>query len=109
MIVVRPKSKQGDCNMTSKVPVLLSAALALLGACNGEIKSRVLTPEQLQAEFSNPQGARGIFGYYNRSAVEIDMLRGLADNSGKPLPGACNPIQVQRISTYTDEDHPVQI
>jgi hypothetical protein len=89
--------------------VVVLAIIIGLGGCNGEVRSRLLTPEQLQSEMSNPGGIKGVFGYYDKSVLEIDRLTQLTDANGKPVSGACNPITVQKIVTMTDQNHPVQI
>jgi hypothetical protein len=88
--------------------ILFVLTLSLV-ACNGEVRSRLLTPAQLQAELSRPEGIRGVFGYYDKSVVETDDLTQLVDASGKPVSGPCTPARVKKVVTYTDQDHPIQI
>jgi hypothetical protein len=85
------------------------AIVLVLVGCNGEVRTRLLTPEQLQTELSRPEGIKGAFGYYDRTVLEIDQLTQLTDANGKPVSGECNPINVQKVVTYTDQQHPIQI
>jgi len=78
-------------------------------ACNGEVRSRLLTPAQMQAELSRPEGIRGAFGYYDKTVVETDELTQLADSSGKPIAGSCTPVRARKIVTVADQEHPIQI
>lgn len=94
--------------MRGRTFILIVVALPIVG-CNGEIRSRMLTPAELQAELSRPEGIRGVFGYYNKVAIEDDDMTQLADASGKPLPGPCTPTRIRRVVTYTDQAHPIQI
>jgi hypothetical protein len=91
---------------SSTVPLSI---VAIISACNGEVRSRLLTPDQLQAELSKPEGIRGVFGYYDKDVIEVDQLTQLTDASGKPTGGSCNPVNVQKVVTYADQDHPIQI
>jgi hypothetical protein len=85
------------------------ALTVFLAACNGEVRSRVLTPEQLLAELSRPNGIRGVFGYYDKSVIEEDELTQITDASGKPIGGPCTRITVKRVVSYPDQNHPIQI
>lgn len=66
-----------------KHSIILCITILSLAGCNGEIRSRVLTPTDLRAELSKPEGLRGVFGYYDRTAIEVDDLTQLVDAAGK--------------------------
>jgi hypothetical protein len=75
----------------------MSLAIAFsLGGCNGEVRTRLLT-------------IRGVFGYYDKTVLEIDKLTSLTDSKGVPVAAACNPVYVQKVVTVTDQQHPIVI
>jgi hypothetical protein len=101
----------GEYAMAGKIEsaVALVTCATILCACNGEVRSRLLTPEQLQIELSQQNGMRGVFGYYDKTVIEVDRLTQLTDANGKPVNSACTPVNVQKVVTYADQDHPIQI
>jgi hypothetical protein len=78
-------------------------------SCNGEIRTRAWTPNALQEALSTPDGVRGVIGYYNKGVIEIDNLTQVVDKNGSFVSSDCNPVSVQKITTVTDYDHPMEI
>jgi hypothetical protein len=89
--------------------VLPIAISCMLIGCTGEIRTKLLSPQQLDTELRKPEGIRGVFGYYTRSVIEVDNLTQLTDVNGKPVPGPCRQILTQKITTIKDQDHPYEI
>src|SRR5262245_40224145 len=93
-------------------PVRLIVALCACGltvcGCNGTIRMRAWTPEALKIELAKPDGIRGVLAYYTKSVIEVNTLTQLVDKDGKPI-GGCKPIDIQRVVTVTDYEHPYQV
>lgn len=87
-------------------------SLVILGAlfgCTGEVRTKLLTPQQLETEMRQPGGIKGVFGYYNRTVIEVDEPTSLTDNKGQPVPGTCHKVPTQKVVTLTDQDHPYEV
>ena len=80
-----------------------------LCACNGVVKSRMWTQDQLIKAASTKDGINGVLGYYQRPVLEVDEMTLLVDKDGKFVSAICRHVLVQKIISITDYDHPVEI
>jgi hypothetical protein len=70
---------------------------------------KALTPEELQTALKAKEGIEGVFVYYTVAVIEVDRMTQLVDKDGKVTGGECKPVDVQKIVTVTDYEHPYRI
>src|SRR5260370_2215919 len=95
--------------MRPRLLVLFIGLASTMWGCNGEIRKRAWTPASVQQTMSSPDGIKGVFVYYEKGAIEIDLLTQVVDKTGAFVSTDCTPVSVQKTVTVADYDHPFQI
>jgi len=80
-----------------------------LSGCNGEIRTKLWKPADLQNEVAKEDGIKGVFGYYPKTVIEVSEFTQVLDKDGKFVTSDCERVESLKIVTVTDYDHPYQI
>jgi hypothetical protein len=93
--------------MRTNIPSLILTGALLVG-CNGEIHSKLWTPDALREAMSGKDGIKGVIGYFPRSLIETDEFTQVVDKDGKFVTSDCNRVAIQKVTAVADEVHPIQ-
>jgi hypothetical protein len=98
------------CAMRSGAVLLGGLVLMLaMSGCNGQIRTKLWTPAELEKELAREDGIKGVFGYYTKTVIEVSYLTQILDKDGKFATSNCKRVPSKKVVTVTDYDRPYQI